>query len=412
FKVDYISLYTSPSVTLHFGPTHQIYYLPEVLLQRLGNIPSRDAWTHEIHLVDVDASIGHVLIHFLHTGVYQTLNDEYIEGAGYNHKTLVRNEFQTAVLALEAAKKYSVPGLQELAQVELERRGREICLRDAVRAIREESIAGTSDENAWLRDFVSKKVRWTFEHDRPILSAPELFENIESPTLVRLLAQVIISLYSEEVDKLRKGKTATDKKSTPEKKEDDDLWRILGFGRNAKNQEKKNKGVLEEEHLSPEPEPELVVDEPSPAKEDDPWGCGWEKLAPEPESVPEPQLEPEPSKMEVDRYAGLSKSQAKKLKAKLDKEVKLKEEEDAKRQKEEEEEAAKIMQREEEEAELIPMETGATSKDDDCELRLEHLFRDNRWWDCKPCELYMQKAALKSYLVGLPNVNELSTSNG
>lgn len=410
----------------------------------MGNIPIRDAWTHEIHLVDVDASIGHVLIHFLHTGVYQTLNDEDIEGAGYNHKTLVRNEFQTAVLALEAAKKYSVPGLQELAQVELERRGREICLRDAVRAIREESIAGTSDENAWLRDFVSKKVRWTFEHDRPILSAPELFGNIESPTLVRLLAQVIISLYSEEVDKLRKGKTATDKKSTPEKKEDDDLWRILGFGRNAKNQEKKNKGVFEEEHLSPEPEPEpeLVVDEPSPAKEDDPWGCGWEKLAPEPESVPEPQLKPEPSKMEVDRYAGLSKSQAKKLKAKLDKEAKLKEEEDAKRQKEEEEvaemmqreeeEAAKIMQREEEEAELIrleeeeaaatagagvssldsAMETGATSKDDDCELRLEHLFRDNRWWDCKPCELYMQKAALKSYLVGLPNGNELSTSNG
>ena len=98
----------------------------------MENIPSRDAWNPEIHLVDVDASIGHVLIHFLHTGVYQTLNDQDVEGAEYTHKTLVRNEFQTAVLALEAAKKYSVPGLQELAQVEVERRGGEMGLRDTV----------------------------------------------------------------------------------------------------------------------------------------------------------------------------------------------------------------------------------------------------------------------------------------
>ena len=219
FKADYLSLYTSPSVTLHFGPTHQIYHLPEVLLQRLENIPSRDRWTNEIHLVDVDASIGHVLIHFLHTGVYQTLNDEDSEDAENTHKTLVRNEFQTAVLALEAAKKYSVPGLQELAQIELERRGKEMCLRDAMRAIREEFIAGRPDEHAWLRDFVSKKVRGTFEQDPHMLSAPDFFENIESPTLTQLLAQVIVGLYSEEVDRLRKGKTVTDKMSTPEHSE-------------------------------------------------------------------------------------------------------------------------------------------------------------------------------------------------
>jgi hypothetical protein len=218
-KADYLSVYTSPSVTLQFGPSHQIYYLPEVLLHRLENMPSRDPWTHEIHLIDVDASIGHVLIHFLHTGVYQTLNDEDVEDTENSDKTLVRNEFQTAVLALEAAKKYSVPGLQQLAQIELERRGKEMCLRDTVRAIREESIAGPPDEHAWLRDFVSKKARWTFEQDLPMLSAPDFFENIESPTLTRLLAQVVVGLYSEELDKLRKGKTATDKMSTPEHSE-------------------------------------------------------------------------------------------------------------------------------------------------------------------------------------------------
>ncbi|KAH8621999.1 stomatin family protein [Alternaria alternata] len=202
------------------SPTqNKIYYLPEILLQRLENIPSRDPWTHEIHLVDVDASIGHVLIHFLHTGVYQTLNDEDVEDAENIDRILVQNEFQIALLTLEAAEKYSVPGLQELAQIELERRGNEMCLRDVVHAIREEFIAGPADEHAWLRDFVSKKVRLAFEQDPPMLSAPDFFENIESPTLTRLLAQVVVGLYSEEVDKLRKGKTTTDKISTPEHSE-------------------------------------------------------------------------------------------------------------------------------------------------------------------------------------------------
>ncbi|KAG9187919.1 hypothetical protein G6011_05790 [Alternaria panax] len=215
-KADYLSPYTSPSVTLHFGATHQIYYLPEVLLQRLENIPSRDPWTREIYLVDVDASIGHVLIHYLHTGVYQTLNSKDVEDIDDTHKTFVRNEFQTAVLALEAAKKYSVPGLQELAQIELDRRGKDMCLRGAVYAIREEFISGLPDERAWLQNYVSEKVRWTFEHDPSMLSDADFFGSIESPTMTRLLAQIIVGLYSKEVDKLRKEKTANGRISTPE----------------------------------------------------------------------------------------------------------------------------------------------------------------------------------------------------
>ncbi|OWY51931.1 hypothetical protein AALT_g12044 [Alternaria alternata] len=52
-----------------------------------------------------------------------------------------------------------------------------------------------------------------------MFSAPDFFKNIESPTLTQLLAQVIIHLYSEEVEKLRKGKAATDKMPTPEHSE-------------------------------------------------------------------------------------------------------------------------------------------------------------------------------------------------
>ncbi|KAF7677290.1 hypothetical protein GT037_004149 [Alternaria burnsii] len=210
------SPYTSPTVTLHFGPTLQEYYLPDTLLQQLEKIPSRDPWTGKIHLADVDASIGHVLIHFLHTGVYQTLNDESIGNTKNTQQDIVLNEFQTALLTLEVAKKYGVPGLQDLAQVELERRGEDMCLRDAVRVIREDLIVGPSGEHAWLRDYVSMKVRSAFKHDPSAILAPDFFDNIESPTLTKLVAQITVGLLSEEIDKLRKEKTATGRISAPE----------------------------------------------------------------------------------------------------------------------------------------------------------------------------------------------------
>ncbi|KAI5371875.1 hypothetical protein J4E82_009404 [Alternaria postmessia] len=209
------SPYTSPSVTLHFGPTLQEYYLPDILLQRLERIPSRDPWTGKIHLADVDASIGHVLIHFLHTGQYQTLSEEGLESTENAQQDTVLNEFQTALLTLEAAKKYGVPGLQDLAQVELERRGEDMCLRDAVRVIREDLLVGPSGEHAWLRDYVSMKVGSAFEHDPSAILAPDFFDSIESPTLTKLVAQILVSLLSEDIDKLRKEKTAAGRISAP-----------------------------------------------------------------------------------------------------------------------------------------------------------------------------------------------------
>ncbi|KAH8621985.1 stomatin family protein [Alternaria alternata] len=247
----------------------------------------------------------------------------------------------------------------------------------------------------------------------------------------------------------------------PDKEEEDDSWGTFSFGGTAKGKKKKKKGVLGEEPppLEPEPEPEEedAVDELEPAKEENPWGGGWGaadagtkkkkkgkkgKLESSPEPVPEPKPEFEPPKMEVDSYSGRIKPQSKKLNAKLDREVKLKKEEDTKRQKEVEE-AVQVRRQEKEEAEQIrleeeevkvgkveeedaataiaaqtgvssfdpAMETGATSKNDGCELRPAHLSRDDGWQNCRPCELYMRKIAFKLYQEGPPNVKGFSTTN-
>ncbi|KAH4601756.1 hypothetical protein HBH96_143580 [Parastagonospora nodorum] len=596
------SPYASPFVTLQLGPDRQKYYLPEVLLERLKNVPGRDPWTGVIRLVDVDASIGHVLIHFLHTGVYQTLNEEGSENVD---NSVVRNEFQKAVLTLEAAKKYGVPGLQELAQC----------------AIRETFVAGPPHEHAWLRDYVSKKFRCTFEQDLPAPSALDFFESIESPTLTKLLAQIIVGLYSEEVEKLRKEMTATRKISTPERDGTPGFCspylpnsppKRIAVISNAWPVSVEKFGAFDDSSAAWDPhnlgQNQNSVSEASTVTASIP--CNQEERKEEMLHTVEEHAEasavPGTPEVEADPYAGLSKSQTKKLKAKLDKEAKLKKEENIKRQIEgeaveilrqeedaerirleaelkkiEDEEAAAVATKaeeckkedddiwgdrsgavstvtkkkkgkkaehirlEEEEAELILLEEtqaecirleeeghmrmeeeerrrmeeeerrrmeeeeaaatiaeaeeaelkkreeeeaaskpadwgasiwgegkkkkkkettkdrrlrerkeeeerlaaaaaeaeeaelkkveedeataaateagvnafdvttekGAISNDDDCELRLEHLSRDDGWKNCKPCELYMRDIAIKLHLVGLPNVNGFSTIN-
>jgi hypothetical protein len=305
-----------------------------------------------IHLVDVDASIGHVLIHFLHTGVYQTLDEEGSENAD---NSVIRNEFQKAVLALEAAKKYGVPGLQELAQC----------------AIRETFVAGPPDEHAWLRNYVSKKFRCTFEQDLPTPSALDFFESIESPTLTKLLAQIIVGLYSEEVDKLRKEKTATRNISAPERDG------TPGFCSTCLSNSPPKCNAVSSTAWPASVEKFGAFDDSSAAWDSRNLGqtqSGGSEASTVTASIPCDQEErkeemlhtaeehaeasavPGPPEVEVDPYAGLSKSQTKKLKAKLDKEAKLKKEENTKRQIEEE--AVEILRQEEEEAERIRLEEG------------------------------------------------------
>ncbi|KAJ4346001.1 hypothetical protein N0V95_005784 [Ascochyta clinopodiicola] len=202
-----ISPYTSPPATVHFGVNCQPYYIPNVLLERLDNLPPHDPWTsHARHFKDTDPATGHLLIHYLHTGAYQTLSDAISEEVEGTENDLVIREFQNAVRVLDAATKHGLPGLQQLAQSEMERRGADMHLRDAVRAISEESIAGQLVESTWLRDYVAQKVRVAFEQDERVFLEPGFFEGVSSLALTKILAQSIVGLYSERVEELKREK--------------------------------------------------------------------------------------------------------------------------------------------------------------------------------------------------------------
>jgi myosin heavy subunit len=54
---------------------------------------------------------------------------------------------------------------------------------------------------------------------------------------------------------------------------------------------------------------------------------------------------------------------------------------------------------------------GATFGDDDCRLRVEHLSQNFGWQDCEPCQLYIQKIAMKLHSEGLPIEDGFNTIN-
>jgi hypothetical protein len=178
----------------------------------------------------------------------------------------------------------------------------------------------------------------------------------------------------------------------PEKKDEEDPWSFTFGGATEKKKKKGKKGALEELSSPPpepeqpaEPEPEPV---PEPVKEEDPWASAGTPIGkkgkkgkheptveepppppagpepepvsePKPEPVPEPEPElvvpkpepePEPVKEEpaVDPFAGLNKSQKKRLQKQMKLDAKAEGEEDTKRKVEE---VATELVRQEEEAE-------------------------------------------------------------
>ncbi|KAF2849445.1 hypothetical protein T440DRAFT_555760 [Plenodomus tracheiphilus IPT5] len=110
---------TSPLVTFRVGPELKEYYVSQSLLQSA-------AWVYHytslgnayIDLHFVDSNTGHVLVHYLYTGTYQTLANT---GASTTEETVI--EFQRAISTYMAAKFYLLTGLQQLAIDKIEQLG-------------------------------------------------------------------------------------------------------------------------------------------------------------------------------------------------------------------------------------------------------------------------------------------------
>ncbi|PVH91842.1 hypothetical protein DM02DRAFT_702727, partial [Periconia macrospinosa] len=194
-----VSPYTSCPTAIHFGVEQRVYYVPQDLLQSLERIASPYSpfnLRRNIFLPDVNANTGHVLVHYLYTGTYQTL---------YNKDTLPREEtnieFKQAISTYVAAKDCHLDGLKELAKQRVKQLGTEMSISDVFKSV-EEDFSKLCDESAWFQDYMYEKVKAMFEQDYTAFARTGLFDCTENVSLTKILAKFMVELYNDKIKRM------------------------------------------------------------------------------------------------------------------------------------------------------------------------------------------------------------------
>jgi hypothetical protein len=126
----------SPLVTFRFDPELKEYHVAQSLLQSPtwvshGSSPSNTY----IDLHFVDSNTGHILIHYLYTGTYQTLANTGTTVVGER-----AIEFQRAVSTYMVAKASLLEGLRQLAIDKIEQLGVGMKAPDIIEVIHQEIV--------------------------------------------------------------------------------------------------------------------------------------------------------------------------------------------------------------------------------------------------------------------------------
>ncbi|KAI1070611.1 hypothetical protein LB507_006808 [Fusarium sp. FIESC RH6] len=144
----------------------------------------------EFDLTDTPFSIGHVIVHFLLTGTYQTLRFWRLD-----LEWGLAQEFRTAVCVYSAAVEKKLPGLRDLARLQIAKLGEQIDLELIITVIDcgrpvSNSLFGTF--NPGITEYLRFKVQ-SFVQNATETEAKDMLAKLTSPkTLSKILLESLI----------------------------------------------------------------------------------------------------------------------------------------------------------------------------------------------------------------------------
>jgi hypothetical protein len=147
-------------------------------------------------LPDVDEHTGHILVHFLCTGTYQTLHDIEI-----SPEEEARVEFKRAFSAFVTANTYELAGLQHLAMHNIKQYGECMTILDIVGAI-DEDFSKLSDSTTNFQDYLTTKAKDAFQKDHNDFYNNGMFDSITNVALSKTLAKCAMELYRDKITHL------------------------------------------------------------------------------------------------------------------------------------------------------------------------------------------------------------------
>jgi hypothetical protein len=199
------SPYTDHPVKICIGSEGTAYYVPKGLLQVPQWIEST-SWMDSIALPDVHKDIGHILVHYLYTGLYQSLKINVDTPT-----TQASFEFRRAFLTCSTADTYNLPKLKQLAKHEMECHGTKLSIVEIVEAIKGDLV--DFDRNNWFFEYLHEKTRAAFREDYTVFATDTFLNNLDSTALNKLMMKFVLELYNEKISSILNAEVGVEQTS-------------------------------------------------------------------------------------------------------------------------------------------------------------------------------------------------------
>ncbi|KAK2037587.1 hypothetical protein LZ31DRAFT_534816 [Colletotrichum somersetense] len=271
-----VSPYASATCYVYFK-SGQLFKVPrDLLCEGLESIRNS---TNQIHLKDVPDEAGHTVLHYLHTSMWQTLDD-----ADLPDESRPLNQLKVSLHVYATAKTYGLPGLAELAKQEIYQHAEALpALRVLVSASDACRLLGEDD--LWFSAFIKLRVEELVRGNSPSEKMRFLMFFDAATPYTKMLVRLIFEICCNSSTYFSPASLPT-----PQTEPEPQAYSgPRGLCKKCKKRKVKKLSEPEPEPApEPEPEPEQWAEpepEPEPAPEADP--------EPEPEAEPEPEPEPE-----------------------------------------------------------------------------------------------------------------------
>ncbi|KAK4033263.1 hypothetical protein C8A01DRAFT_19761 [Parachaetomium inaequale] len=183
------SPYGSPACTVPFASPLTV---PLDILKKSPKLHA--AYDNRLpELPAIPQDVGHVLVHYLHTGSYQSLRPTPTD-------TMSKQicELRTSIQAYAAARTYDLPDLMRLAEAKIDKYGQGLPL-PALLEVAQDAYPTLTEGDAWFLDYLRSRIRPHLKDPKSLMGSNLLdqISSILSPN--RVLLRTVLELFCERI---------------------------------------------------------------------------------------------------------------------------------------------------------------------------------------------------------------------
>ncbi|EHK18909.1 uncharacterized protein TRIVIDRAFT_204313 [Trichoderma virens Gv29-8] len=188
------SPYEVPSVALYFANGCTLYISPRLLAQS----PKLERYLlNPSPLLDISKDAGHVLVHYLTTGSYQSL-----KSINLSPQEEVVADFLTGIHVYTAAKTFVLPNLVELAKAEIERLGGRLQLSLVFDLLRD-AYPDPETNDVWIGNYLKNRLKCFLTDGIIEPLASEADVRYKTASISDILFKTILELFQENKASMR-----------------------------------------------------------------------------------------------------------------------------------------------------------------------------------------------------------------